>query len=61
MYPKLGAWTGAVPEESSPPSSLWHRVIPQVLGPLRCRLFGPAEPSCAQRVGAGLPPPWELV
>jgi hypothetical protein len=60
MYAKPGAWTGAVPEESSPPSNLWHRVIPQVLGPLRCQFFGLAGAFCAQRASAGLPPLWEL-
>jgi len=51
MYGKPGAWTGAVPEESSPPNSLWHRAIPQVPGPLRCQPFGLAGSPSAQRAG----------
>jgi len=44
--PWPGAWTDAVPEDSSPPSNLWHRVAPQVPGSLRWQSSGLAESSC---------------
>ena len=42
MYAKPGAWTDTAAEESSPPGSFWHRVIPPGPGPLRRPSFGQA-------------------
>jgi anti-sigma regulatory factor (Ser/Thr protein kinase) len=51
MYAKPGTLTGAVLEKALPPTHLWHRVIPQVTGPLRCQSCRLAEPPA--RSGPG--------
>ncbi|HEY2077385.1 MAG TPA: ATP-binding protein [Streptosporangiaceae bacterium] len=49
MYARPGAWTGAVPEESSPPSNLRHRALPAKTSDPVLRAELPADPRSARQ------------